>query len=124
MYSDILASQDILGLNRVSDTYVFVLLLLPFSNGRQVRNIQCEEFPIPDALFLHLRSTHFDNHKQNFESTKIHLICQCLFRRVELLLFLLVLLFSVISLSKKERALRPNICRKLECRFSVHLGQN
>lgn len=121
MYSDILASRDILGLNRVFDTYVFVLLLLLFSNGRQVRNIQREEFPIPDALFLHLRSTHFDNHKQNFESTKIHLIFQCLFRRVELLLFLS---FFYLSLSKKERALRPNICRKSECRFSVHLGQN
>lgn len=39
------------------------------------------------ALFLLNKSTHFDNHKQNFEKTKIHLIVQCLFKRVVSLLF-------------------------------------
>ena len=76
------------------------------------------------ALFLLNKSTHFDNHKQNFERTKFTLLSSVYSRELYHYYFLFMFLFSVSLWPKKERRLRPKVCQKSECLFLIHLDQN
>lgn len=100
-----------------------------FSNGRKINTILCEEFSIQSltfVLFLDQNPTDFDDRRLNFERTKIHLIFQCLFRRILSSLFLWYCYFLLFYCLRKKGLSRPKVCQKSKylISFSVHLGKN